>query len=51
MFLSQGYKITYLEFVIDKDGEYVHPSSFDSDYWRSVEGPRRFSHSPEKASF
>ena len=51
MFLSQGYKITYLEFVVDKDGEYVHPSSFDSDYWRSVEGPRRFSHSPEKASF
>lgn len=50
MFLSQGYKITYLEFTIDKEGEYIHPSSFDSDYWRSIEGPRRFSHSPEKVS-
>ena len=39
MFLEQGYKITYLSFVIDHDGPYVHPD-FDEDYWRSVEGPR-----------
>lgn len=45
MFMQQGYKITYLSFRIDKDGEYVHPADpeqFDSDYWRSVEGPRHF---------
>ena len=46
MFLSQGYKITYLAFTIDHEGPYIHPSDFDSDYWRSIEGPRRFSHSP-----
>ena len=46
MFLSQGYKITYLAFTIDHDGPYRHPSAFDADYWRSIEGPRRFSHSP-----
>lgn len=46
MFLSQGYKITYMAYTIDHDGPYRHPGSFDSDYWRSVEGPRRFSHSP-----
>ena len=40
MFLEQGYKITYLSFVIDHDGPYVHPSDFDEDYWRSIEGPR-----------
>ena len=39
MFLEQGYKITYLSFVIDHDGPYEHPD-FDEDYWRSVEGPR-----------
>jgi len=39
MFLEQGYKINYLEFVIDREGEYVHPD-FDEKYWRSVEGPR-----------
>jgi tRNA (guanine-N7-)-methyltransferase len=44
MFLSQGYKITYMAFTIDHEGPYMHPSSFDSDYWRSIEGPRRFSH-------
>ena len=44
MFLSQGYKITYLAFTIDHEGPYMHPSFFDSDYWRSIEGPRRFSH-------
>ena len=46
MFLSQGYKITYLAFTIDHEGPYRHPSDFDSDYWRSIEGPRRFSHAP-----
>ena len=40
MFLEQGYKITYLSFVIDHDGPYAHPTDFDEDYWRSVEGPR-----------
>ncbi|MCQ2145890.1 MAG: tRNA (guanosine(46)-N7)-methyltransferase TrmB [Bacteroidales bacterium] len=40
MFLSQGYKITYLSFVIDKDGDYIYPE-FDAKYWREVEGPRR----------
>lgn len=40
MFLSQGYKITYLSFVIDKDGDYIYPE-FDDKYWREVEGPRR----------
>ena len=47
MFTAQGYKITYLSFVIDHEGPYLHPE-FDSDYWRSVEGPRHFSHQPEK---
>ena len=46
MFLSQGYKITYLAFTIDHDGPYRHPASFDADYWRSIEGPRRFTPSP-----
>ena len=46
MFLSQGYKITYLAFTIDHEGPYRHPSAFDHAYWRSIEGPRRFSHSP-----
>ena len=47
MFTAQGYKFTYLSFVIDHEGPYLHPE-FDSDYWRSVEGPRHFSHQPEK---
>ena len=41
MFLKQGYKITYLSFTLDHEGPYLHPSDFDSDYWRSVEGPRQ----------
>lgn len=41
MFLEQGYKITYLSFVIDHEGEYVHPEQFDAAYWREQEGPRR----------
>ena len=43
LFLQQGYPITYLSFVIDHDGPYVSPveaGAFDTDYWRSVEGPR-----------
>lgn len=47
MFTAQGYRITYLSFVIDHEGPYLHPE-FDSDYWRSVEGPRHFSHQPQK---
>ena len=47
MFLSQGYKITYLSFVLDGEGPLVHPTDFDSDYWRSVEGPRHFVTPPE----
>lgn len=48
MFMEQGYKITYLSFVIDHEGAFLSPESFDSDYWRSVEGPRHFAHAPEK---
>ena len=43
LFLEQGYPITYLSFVIDHDGPYVSPveaGAFDTEYWRSVEGPR-----------
>lgn len=48
MFLQQGYKITYMSFVIDHDGPYIHPE-FDEEYWREVEGPRRsFDHQPTK---
>ena len=42
MFLKQGYKITYMAFTIDHEGQYKSPDSFDSDHWRSVEGPRHF---------
>ena len=49
MFLEQGYRINYLKFVIDREGEYVHPSGFDAAYWRSVEGDRRsFGHGGRK---
>ena len=41
IFLEQGYKINYLSFSLDREGQMVHPSDFDSDYWRSVEGPRQ----------
>lgn|SRR5574344_52689 len=43
MFLGQGYKIHYLSFVIDREGAYSaprDPEDFDSDHWRSIEGPR-----------
>ena len=48
MFMEQGYKITYPSLVIDHEGALRSPESFDSDYWRSVEGPRHFAHAPEK---
>lgn len=38
-FLSQGFKINYCSFVIDKDGAFEYPD-FDAAYWRSVEAPR-----------
>lgn len=47
MFMAQGYKITYLSFSIDHEGPYLHPD-FDSDHWHSQEGPRHFTHQPEK---
>lgn len=40
MFLEQGYKIHYLCFTLDSDSALVSPADFDSEYWRSVEGPR-----------
>ena len=47
MFLEMGLPITYMAFVIDHDGDYAYPTDFDTDYWRSAEGPRRsFSHQP-----
>jgi hypothetical protein len=47
MFLEMGLPITYMAFVIDHEGDYVYPTSFDAAYWREQEGPRRsFSHQP-----
>ena len=43
MFLEQGYPITYMAFRLDHEGPFVaprNPEDFDSDHWRSVEGPR-----------
>ena len=43
IFLEQGYPITYMAFRIEHDGPFSaprDPEDFDSDYWRSVEGPR-----------
>ena len=52
MFLKMGLPITYMAFTLDgHDGPFVHPTDFDSDYWRAAEGPRRtFSHSPVKST-
>lgn len=53
MFLEQGYKITYLSFIMDYRDEYLHPSeaAFDEKYWREEEGTRRsFSHAPKQKS-
>lgn len=48
MFLEMGLPITYLEFIAYHDGPYINPrdpEDFDSDHWRTLEGPRRtFSH-------
>ena len=41
MFLEMGLPITYMQFVIDHEGPYLHPSDFDEKYWREAEGPRR----------
>ena len=43
MFLEQGYPITYMAFRLDHEGPFAaprDPEDFDSDHWRSVEGPR-----------
>ncbi len=50
MFRAQGYKICYLAFTLDHEGPFGHPSAeeFDSDYWRSVEGPRHFATPPDR---
>lgn len=49
MFLKMGLPITYMEFTLEHEGPFVHPTDFDSDYWRKAEGPRRtFSHNPTK---
>lgn len=41
LFLEQGYKINYISFCIDHEGEYVSPSDFDAEYWRENEGDRQ----------
>lgn len=47
MFLAQGCPITYMSFVIDHKGDFVHPETFDASYWRDIEGSRRsFGHVP-----
>ena len=50
MFRAQGYKITYLAFMLDHEGPFVHPSpeEFDTAFWRSVEGPRHFATPPDQ---
>ena len=40
MFLSQGIPITYQSFVIDKEGDYLHPTDFDQKAWREKEKNR-----------
>ena len=34
MFMAKGFKITYLSFVIDHEGEFVHPEDFDAEKWK-----------------
>lgn len=51
MFLEMGLPITYLQFVIDREGDYVHPGQelFDEKFWRTAEGNRRsFGHVSNK---
>lgn len=40
MFLSHGIPITYQSFVIDKEGDYLHPTDFDQKAWREKEKNR-----------
>jgi tRNA (guanine-N7-)-methyltransferase len=46
MFMKQGYKINYICFTLDHEGAFVQPSDFDADYWKSIEGPRKFLQNP-----
>lgn len=39
MFINQGFKITYMAFTIDHNGDYVSPE-WDSEYWKAKELPR-----------
>ena len=49
MFLEMGLPITYLSFLLDREGPFVHPSDFDAAFWKAAEGPRRtFSHQPTR---
>ena len=44
MFLEMGLAITYMEFLLWKEGPYLNPrdpEDFDSALWRTLEGPRR----------
>ncbi|MBR5385806.1 MAG: tRNA (guanosine(46)-N7)-methyltransferase TrmB [Bacteroidales bacterium] len=41
MFLAMGLPITYLSFIIDKEGAYIYPE-FDAKYWREREKKRTF---------
>jgi len=47
MFSAQGYKITYLSFIIDHDGPYL-PPLLVPDHGPPGEAPRHFTHQPEK---
>ena len=48
MFLQMGLPITYLSFLLDREGPFVYPD-FDAAFWKAAEGPRRtFSHQPQK---
>ena len=38
-FLKQGFKINYISFTIDREGDFVYPE-FDAAYWRAAEAPR-----------
>lgn len=38
-FLKQGFKINYISFTIDREGDFVYPD-FDAAYWRAAEAPR-----------
>ena len=49
MFLEMGLPITYLSFLLDREGPLVHPADFDAAFWKAAEGPRRtFSHQPAR---